>query len=575
MIVVLGLIFLYFTQSQRNFYYTELEKNLEHKAELIMSNPIIDFNIHSQINIDNWVKRYGEKLNTRITIIKADGEVIAESHDNPLLMDNHLQRPEISNIIEVNDIGIFTRKSDTVEEEMLYLALPITDGEEITGYVRVAKSLEEIQKVLRNHIRNYLFFILILYFIIFLILVKFTNNIVNPISKITEMASSIARGDYSKRVYLNNYNNEIGIMAEMFNYMAEQLQKRINKIFSEKNRVETILNNMLDGLIATDSKCRIKSINSAAKEMLSTSKIDLKNKDLIQITRNYQLQETLEKAINNNQVISKEITLNNAEKILLCQFAPIAGREEKASGGIIVMTDITELRKLEKIRKDFVSNVSHELRTPLTSIIGYLDTILDSDIDDCKTVERFLNIVKDEADRLKYLINDLFELTEVEDKEFELVPSDPEQTVQNVIQMIKGKAKEKNIKLKFTNKEKLPQVLMVPERIEQVLINLIDNAIKYSPEGSEINVKLSEKDNKLFVEVSDNGIGIPEDDLDRIFERFYRVDKARSRKQGGTGIGLSIVKHIIQGHYSEIKVESVEGKGTIFEFYLHKATCSI
>ncbi|MFW5855961.1 MAG: two-component system histidine kinase PnpS [Bacillota bacterium] len=567
-LLVLGLVFYYFTYHQRRFHHQQLEQNLLHQAILLEENQNISFASNSIDRVDSWVEEFGNRIDSRITIINQEGTVIGDTQENPREMDNHADRPEIRSIKQPEDWGQATRFSDTLKKEMFYLALPRIQNGEIVGYIRVAKSLSDIRQVLRNHTRNYLFFIVVLFFVISLIIFKFTSRIINPITRLTVMAKSIARGDYDKRVTLNKYNQEMGILTEMFNHMADKLAVKIKEISEEKNRVKTILENMLDGVIAVDSQQSVEAINPAAREMLKIGTQQVEGKTLIEAVRNYQLADSMDKAIKENRILSREISFKEPERIFLGQFAPLTGPEDSIAGGVIVLTDITELRKLEQVRKDFVANVSHELRTPLTSIIGYLDTLLTGNIDEEDTRDHFLEIVKSEADRLKYLINDLFELTEVEDKEFMLQPESLVSSIDKVIRMFRDKVQKKDIELVCDVEEDLPRVLMAAERIEQVLINLVDNAIKYTGDGGRVVVRAYREEKKVFVEVEDNGPGISEKDQDRIFERFYRVDKARSRKLGGTGIGLSIVKHIIQGHNSEIKVESQSGSGSKFKFFL-------
>jgi two-component system phosphate regulon sensor histidine kinase PhoR len=277
----------------------------------------------------------------------------------------------------------------------------------------------------------------------------------------------------------------------------------------------------------------------------------------------------LERALEKKESISREINYQNPDKkIIQATFIPLIDQEDNINGGVIVLTDITELRKLETVRNDFVANVSHELRTPLTSILGYLDTLIESDIKDQKIRNKFLRIIKEETDRLSILIKDLLNLSEIESQTFDLKPESFSEVLDKVYNLLADNAYRKNIDIKLNVEDNLPPVYMVKQQIEQVIINLLDNAIKYTPEGGNINIEVKKSGDKMFFSIQDSGIGIPEEDKKRIFERFYRVDKARSRSMGGTGIGLSIVRNIIKQHSSEISVESEEGKGSKFTFYL-------
>ncbi len=571
LIMVLIIVFYYFTHSQQQFYKDQLAENLHHKALLIKDNNNLSFQEVNIDRVDNWINELGAVVEARITIINSDGIVIADSHNDPRLMDNHLNRPEIRSISQSGDIGKEVRYSRTVEEEMFNVAVPFMEENNISGYIRVGQSLADINLELRNHTRNFLIFLSMIFLIVFLIVYKFADRFVQPLQQLTETAAEISQGKYHKRVRITDYGNEIGYLSEMFNHMANQLETKIGNLSEEENRVKTILQNMLDGVIAVDINKNIETLNPAAQEMLGLETDDYQQKSLIEVVPSYRLDEAITEALEENRVLSREINLKNPERYLYCQFAPLEGFTQNPTGGVIVLTDITKLRKLEQVRKDFVTNVSHELRTPLTSIIGYLDTLLAENRPEKETTEHFLEIIKEEADRMKLLIDDLFELTSIEDKDFQLEESELKPVFQKVEKMFVSRAREKNIELINKCPDDIEPVLMLPERIEQVLYNLVDNAVKYTPRGGRVELKAYSKKNKVVIEVVDNGPGIPVQDQHRIFERFYRVDKARSREMGGTGIGLSIVKHIIQGHHSEIEVESQEGAGSVFRFYLHKA----
>ena len=384
----------------------------------------------------------------------------------------------------------------------------------------------------------------------------------------TETAGKISEGDLSQRIPVRRYSSEVENLARMFNHMASELEEKMGEISKEKNRIEAILESMVDGVIATDKDRRISLINPAAKEIFNIEE-DIKGRELISSLFSHRIDMYLEEALEARESISREIIYQNPDKkIIQATFIPLLDEKDNVNGGVIVLTDITELRKLETVRNDFVANVSHELRTPLTSIVGYLDTLLESDIEDPEIRNKFLNIIKEETDRLSILIKDLLNLSQIESKTFDLKPENFKDVFDKVYNLLKDSAEKKEININLDIEEGLPPVYMVKQQIEQVLINLIDNAIKYTPEGGEIDIELKKVDDKVYFSVEDNGMGIPEDDQERIFERFYRVDKARSRSLGGTGIGLSIVRNIIKQHSSEINVESKEREGSKFSFYL-------
>lgn len=568
-VVLLLIVMLYFNYSERNFYLSQLKENLESEAVLIINNQKANIMVQKGVEIDAWVKEIGSRIDKRITIIDLRGRVIGDSNYDPGEMDNHLNRPEIQEIIDGEGTGSAIRKSDTLNIDMLYIAVPIYQEDDIIGFIRISKSLQAINAIIYTNIINNLIFFILMLFLTLILIWKFTRDIVNPLGQITELASKLADGNFRERIRLKNYQNEIGTLARVFNNMAAQLDNKINQISREKNRAEAILTNMVDGLIAVDSNMKLTIINPAARIMFSIEG-DVRGKNIIEIFRHHEIDQTLEKSLNSNEIISQEIVVQKDEKkIYDCNFVPISNEEGFVIGGIIVFSDITELRKLEQHRKEFVGNVSHELKTPLTSIIGYVDTILDNDIKDHTIINKFLKIIKAETDRLFLLIKDLLDLSKLEAKKsYILRAAILNKIIDKTVLVLSEKAEDKEIELIKDVPELLPLVYMIPEQIEQVFINLIDNSIKYTPDQGKVIVRAYEGDGKVIVEIEDNGFGIPEKEQERIFERFYRVDKARSRSMGGTGIGLSIVKHIIYNHNSEIEVESQPGQGSLFRFYL-------
>lgn len=570
LILLFGLM-IYYNYNQRQSYLEQLKNSLYNQAILIKEFKTSNMNQISSIVIDQWSKEMGEKIDKRITIIDRDGIVVADSDYSPEEMDNHIDRPEIQDILEGQDIGTAIRQSDTLNIDMYYLAVPIRDGDSLTGFIRLSESLEDINQIISANITSNLIFFFFMFLLTLLLVWKLTKDIINPLSQITRIADNLSRGNFQDKIKIKDYNNEIGTLARVFNNMATQLESNINQISEEKNRAEAILKSMVDGLIAADINLKIRVINPAAKKIFDLADVDVKGNRVIEIFRHHEIEHSLDKAMKENTVLTKEIIIQKAEiRTLRCNFVPINNEQGIVTGGIVVFNDITELRRLEQMRKEFVANVSHELRTPLTSIIGYVDTILENDIDDMTTIERFLYIIKKEADRLAILIKDLLDLSKLEGKnKYVLRPGLLNNIVDKIVNILKEKARKKGIEIK-TELSSDFMVYMIPEQIEQVFINLVDNAIKYTAEGGLIVVRVYYRYDKVVVEISDNGIGIPPEEQERIFERFYRVDKARARHFGGTGIGLSIVKHVIQNHNNKIEVDSQPDKGSTFRFYLDK-----
>ncbi|MFW5995982.1 MAG: histidine kinase dimerization/phospho-acceptor domain-containing protein, partial [Halanaerobiaceae bacterium] len=525
---LMGLIFFYFTYMHRNFYLQELRRTLEHEAKLILAGEEVNPAVQDVGDGEGRMEELGEMISTRITIIRKDGIVLADSSSEPEEMDNHAGRPEIAAVLEGEERGYSSRYSDTVKKEMYYLALPVIREGTITGVIRLSRSLEDINQVIARDIQNYMIFIVLVLALISLLTWRFTTSLIRPLSEMTAMARKIARGNYDERINTANSGNEIGVMARMFNFMAEKLEKNIREINEEKNRVQAILNSMVDGVIAVNASKKIILVNPAAREMLNIS-AGSAGRDFLDVVRHYHLNRSLNQALKEKRSTAEELSINSPEKLILrCHFAPIMGNGGEIRGGVVVFTDITELRKLERMRSDFVSNVSHELRSPLTSIIGYVDTLLEGGVKEKDTRNHFLEVIKEEADRLSLLIRDLLDLSRLEREKPEMKTGSLSKVIEKTIRMLGDKAEKKKINLISEIKEDLAPVQMIPEQMEQVLINLVDNGIKYTPAGGRVIVRTFSRRNRVFVEVEDNGIGIPEEDRERIFERFYRVDKARS-----------------------------------------------
>ena len=569
--LILGSSFFYFNHNLTQFHHEQLERELYNQSQLLAERE--DLNLQSPEEMSSWVEDWEQRLGVRITIVSPEGRVLGDSRYQPEAMDNHRQRPEIRPVLEGGATGRAIRESGTLNLEMYYLAFPLLREGEVEGVIRLAKPLEEIRELRQRHLINYLFFFLITLLLALIITWKYSSTITGPLEELKGMAGKIAGGNLEERIRLGSRASEIGAVAESFNSMADELRARIDEISEEKGRAEAILKSMADGVIATDIKRRLITINPAAREMTDLREAEVKGRQLLEVIRFHPLDSLLARSIEENKTLSQEFKLHQPrERILRCHLAPVRVEERQVIGGVVVLTDITELRHLEQVRREFVANVSHELKTPLTSITGYLDTILESS-PEASTREGFLRIISSEAERMAFLIEDLLELSRLEARSPEVIslsihPLQP--VVEKVMAVVQRQAESREIELRAEMDSSPLKVMMIPGEIEQVLLNLMDNAIKYTPEGGEVVVRLTALREEVMVEVEDNGIGIPKEDQDRIFERFYRVDKARSRKEGGTGIGLSIVKHILKGHGAEIEVDSQPQLGSTFRFFLQR-----
>lgn len=543
------------------FYLKNLEDKLVTNASLI-SQLFIDEYKGAGSSYDSLAKRFSKISNARVTIIADDGTVIGESQADSNRMENHGDRIEIKDALS-GKVGKSSRFSSTEKIDMMYIAVPVNEDNVPKYVMRLAVPLTDIQSIQRSFLKYISIAILAGLLCSFIIAYSFARRITNPINHMTKISSQIANGSYDKRINLRS-NDEIGELAHTFNYMAEKLQITIHDLSDKKNNLEAILKSMQSGVIAVDNIGRIILVNPAAVNMFGL-KDNVVGKHVLEVIRNAEL----DNIIYNCQDENKEIKLNYPEKrILRVKATPIMDIEGSNNklGVVVVMQDVTELKKLEQIRTDFVANVSHELKTPLTSIKGFTETLRNGAIKDPSASEKFLDIINIETDRLTRLINDILNLSELENKRqnipFEKISINT--AIDEVEEMMKNIARLKNIKLTFSKETAVSYVMGNHDKVKQLLINLIDNAIKYTHEGGSVEVNTYHKERSVFIEISDTGIGIPKEHLSRLFERFYRVDKGRSRTLGGTGLGLAIVKHIVATMGGEIKVDSEPGKGSTF-----------
>ena len=426
--------------------------------------------------------------------------------------------------------------------------------------------------------RSFLFSSLLSLILILPLAYLLARSLTHPILEIAQKAIQLVSSTFGKEIRVSS-TDELGSLSKAIGEMDVQFRNQIEEISKEKDYLQTILKGMVEGVLVVDGRGRILMVNDALRRLLSLSS-DVSDKMPLEIIRNAELEGAIRKAIQDGENIALELDLNKSgEKTIevnVVSILPSNKRMDEDSegirGAVAVFHDITRLKELEKIRQDFVANVSHELRTPLTTIKGYAETLLEGGLKEDQAFQ-FVQVIKRHTDRLAKIVEDLLMLSRIETKEFQLkmevVPLP--NLIDDIIDFVKEPAEKK--KVSFSRNE-IPSSLSVQadrNYLEQILINLLDNAIKYTPEGGRVIVSAIEKDSKdIQFSIEDNGIGIPKEDLSRIFERFYRVDKGRSKELGGTGLGLSIVKHLVQAHGGRVWVESQPGKGSTFYFTLPK-----
>jgi len=570
-LVSLGFVAFFLDRNLEEKSLQEIKTSLANQASLVESNiQTVHSALNNQPYLDKISKDLSSKIKSRITIINPEGRVLSDSEVPPQEisnLENHLNRPEVITALKGN-IGEEIRYSATLKIDMLYLAIPIKENGTNVGILRLALPLTSVQKVLfavRRTILIGLFFALGLAFVLASVLAK---ALIGPINRIIYVSSKFAQGDFSHRIFQSS-DDEIGKLAITLNKMAQDIQEKIREIATKNQHLEAIFNSMIEGIIVTDRGCRIISINHAVEELFEIKGDRIQGKLFLEVIRNSEISELINNAMDSAKFISKEVTLIIPEqKVAQVNVSPVF-TQDKVIGSVTVIHDVTQIRRLETMRRDFVANVSHELKTPLTSIKGFVETLLEGALEDKENSLNFLGIINKHVDRLNDLINDLLELSRIESKEVRLLKSNFKisELVSEVVLGFKSLAKKKGVELGF----ELPLDLEISadkSKIEQVLVNLINNAIKYNKEKGFVRIYCQDLADKIKIVVEDSGSGIPLKDIPRIFERFYRVDKARSRELGGTGLGLSIVKHIIELHSGTVGVESTEGMGSKFFFTL-------
>lgn len=526
----------------------------------LVSNWLEDYQSINQSRLLEEIINLGRGTGRRITLIDYQGNVIADSDFPP--GSNVAECPEFQQAVN-GKIGTARREGEVAGTEMLYVAVPFP-----AGIVRVATSTEEITKPLSS-LSKWAALLTAVVGLVALVVADYINrNITEPLKEMLDLTKQLQEGEFGRRVLVRS-TDEIGQLCRAFNELSLKLEEMFQTIHDRESKLNAILTGMEDGVLAVDTNHKVILANRSLAEMINEDETNLIGKHLIEVIQSYQLVEVVSDAMKSTKSIETEIKLfPSSERIIAVTSSPLEDENSQVIGVVIVLRDVTELRRLESMRKEFVANVSHELRTPMTSIKGFVETILNGKVNDAALVERFLTIVKGETDRMITLINDLLDLTKIESSKQKIIFEEVNirSVFADTITVLENKANEKGITLENHLDDLF--VLGDPKLLRQVSINLVDNAIKYNKERGRVWIDAVVEDGVAKICVNDTGFGIPSEHLDRIFERFYRVDKGRSRQMGGTGLGLSIVKHIIDRHKGKIWAESEVGVGTRIIFTL-------
>lgn len=557
-------LYIFISSEIKHFYYNEKTEELSVHTELI-AHSLNSEQIDDVAYVDQFCRSINPESNIRLTIIQTDGVVIGDSHEEPGIMDNHNDRPEIVSAID-GKTGTAVRYSNTLQKDMLYLAR-LYSIDNIDIVIRTSLPDESLSATL-SLLRQRLMYGGLTILLIGTILSYFiSKTIANPIIKLTNQVNKLRIGDLRERIDIKG-TREINILTDSFNDLAKQLADRIDSITLQSNEQKAILSSMIEGIIATDNNGSITRINPAARKILDIGNDNIKDKQVQDTVNNKDLKGYFRNYLDNHELGMQEIIIpSNKYQVIRLYGVELKDNNNIRIGSLFVLSDISQVKKLERIRQDFVANVSHELKTPITTIKGFVETLEAVKIKDKKTIRKYLNFIGKNTDRMNTIISDLLELSRLEQQEYDtgdvLKEHELKIVLESAIQECEYQAEKKSIKMELEcdSKIKIPMDIGL---MTQAVINLIDNAIHYSEKDSKVKIISKMRKNSVHISVIDEGSGIETKHLTRLFERFYRVDKSRSRKHGGTGLGLAIVKHIANIHNGNVSVESEIGTGSTF-----------
>ncbi len=562
----------YSLNSLQDFYYERTSIDLEVRAHLVERLVADQFSGPNKSTLDSLSKEVGRSAFMRVTLIQPSGEVLGDSHEDPARMDNHADRTEIKEALAGNR-GMSVRFSHTLQKKMMYLAVPVKSKGEIIGAVRTSLPITFIDNALRSIEIKIAWGALAVALFAAVISLVVSRRISRPLELMKVAAEKFAQGGVPGKIPVTG-SLEIAGLGEALNQMARQLDYRIRGITEERNEREAVLFSMVEGVFAVDTAERFISMNQAAAKLIGVDVKNFKRKSIQELVRNNELQQFVKKALNSREVVETDFVLRGSqERNLQARGTVLKDASDNRIGALIVLNDVTRLRRLENMRRDFVANVSHEIKTPITAIKGFVDTLMKGAINNQKDAHRFLEIIGRQVDRLNAIVDDLLSLSKLEQDsdQYVIQMEDVELkgVLQSAIQACASRAENEKTSIELICEGDLT-VKINRQLIEQAVVNLVDNAVKYSGLEKRVQVVGEQHNGEITIRVQDWGSGISKEHLPRLFERFYRVDQARSRDLGGTGLGLAIVKHIAQVHQGSVRAESALGKGSTFSIYLPK-----
>ncbi len=548
-------ILVYSFRTTRLHYLDTLTSNLENLAATLSLRAVPLIADDRIEELDDLAKKLGKEIRTRITIIAPDGTVLADSEEDPAVMENHGKRPEVLQALG-GGTGGSLRYSVTMDEDMLYVAIPAVGGGETLGVLRVSLPVTRINQLLDSQRTQTFYYALVIVFLSILAAGFISRSLSGPMRDLGSALREIAQGNFGARVEMKG-SGESRELAGHFNKMAATMESLFSRVDLQAQELNGIISSLQESLFVIDRKGTLSVVNDSFRRLIGDDNVE--KRFWWEIIREPGLSELLKRVIDGKDNEIEEIEFRG--RIYLCSLT----FSRPGESVVAMLHDITEIRNLEKIKRDFVINISHELRTPLTAIKGFVETLKDQGDDEV----HYFDIIERHTNRLIGIVDDLFVISELErdERRLELADVDLHEIIQSLLGVFRKRAEEKGLDLEFEEVQNIPQIKADPFRLEQMFINLLDNAIKYTDQGG-ITIRMARLDSRVSISIEDTGIGIPREHQSRVFERFYVVDKSRSRKLGGTGLGLSIVKHIVLSHKGEIKVESRPEGGSRFTVVL-------
>ncbi len=567
-IIALVAVAWYTSSAIRHFYIAQATTDLEARARLFEKQIETHLKPLNAQAIDLLAKKAGKHSGTRLTVILPTGLVAGDSDEDPSAMDNHADRPEFLGALN-EERGASLRHSNTLKEDFMYVAVPVRKDVYIIAVVRASIPTSAIDGAIHT-IQNKVLLAGLFMAVFAAVLSLFVSRrITRPIERIRRWAESIAAGDFLPKPYVKS-SGEIEGLYESLSRMANDLRSQIEQVSRQRNEMKAVFSSMVEGVIAIDMEARVLNMNEMAGEFFGCDPKAARGRDIQEVVRNTAFYRFVEETLKAQDSIERDIPISG-EGLLNGHGTLLRDEADSQIGALVVLNDVTRLRKLENIRRDFVSNVSHEIKTPITAIKGFVETLRDGAVNNPDDAARFLGIIEKHVSRLEAIIEDLLNLSKIEQtsgKEgLSLVEGRMMDILQNALQVCHVAISEKKIDVDVSCSDAI-SLEVDPTLLEQAIVNLLDNAVKYSDEGGTINITAEQKSGRVIIAVQDHGIGISKKHLPRLFERFYRVDKARSRQLGGTGLGLAIVKHIVQAHDGEVSVESTAHEGSTFSIHL-------